>query len=124
MKSVSRRAELERKIRQRVRGTESVVKAAPAEAKSLFPEESTMEPLEARLQSIITELPGSSNDSAIEMPKLPPVSKSKRSKVISRIKSRPKVQAAASAPAAASGDIDDRVDQLFLQIKEKLADKS
>ena len=125
MKSVSRRAELERKIRQRVRGTESVVKAAPAEAKSLFPEESTMEPLEARLQSIITELPGSSNDnSAIEMPKLPPVNKSTRSKVISRIKSTPKVQAAASAPAAASGDIDDRVDQLFLQIKEKLADKS
>ena len=122
VKNVSRRAELERKIRERVRGSQSVVKEAPQEAKSLFPEESSTEPLEARLQSIITELPGDSAPviKAESKPEFAPIVP--KSSVRTRVEA-PKRQAKAPAPAA-NKDIDDRVDQLFLQIKEKLADKS
>jgi len=109
--SLARRAELEKSIRERVRGSRSVVDETPSEAASLFPQEGGSEPLETRLQSIITELPAEA-----EAPSQPVVPAP-----VATVGTAARAAAVTAPPAGA--DIDDRVDQLFLQIKEKLSDK-
>lgn len=112
---VARRADLERRIRDRVRESRAPEGPSP-EAASLFPAETSSGDLETQLRSIITELPADGGNAAVEAsgPVLAPVAPAESPREPAR------VAVADSAPAKGA-DIDSRVDRLFLQIKEKLS---
>ena len=141
-RDVSRRARLEEEIRKRVRQQAASYGQTPDEAKSLFPEDAgEQQPLEARLQSIITEFPDDSSlpvrTSATSGEIASPAAgygndgtatKHRRPSSVGEAAAAANSASSASAANAASSAsaaprVDEEVDHLFLQIKEKLANK-